>query len=463
MSKSRSTTKSHDSFNQNVNEIHITNLLSDDLSIKNDPDYIKLYHDLKLWLSTVNTFNNEKDLQLDFYQNCLKKYDENIINKLKYTDGFKGTVFKALFEQLMPNFCLIDYYNSHLKSKTSDLDLEFLPFHIVTILELKIKLKDCNIRQLLHYLRIILDYSPSSRTYIIGAITDFHHIQFAKVVRSTDDDQMTYVVSIKKIIYDNEYLLHYLTMFFTTELSTFGYSRVETLPKNIRIDQKLLGIGANSIVFNCYLIENPLNECTLKISNKYILKTSTEYVLKISNESVDKEVSIYEKLYADKYKIIQVHPYAFVFCFPPGQIISKENLFNNIHIIWNQIKRAHENHIVHRDIRMSNIIQILNSQTKNYEILLIDCHSAIEIGSNVKYSGSLSTASNFILDKLSQNSKETIQYLPVDDVISMMKMILLEIIPIDYKNTISSKVRQHSSSGVLTCYVDINYDFCHSR
>ncbi|CAF1370333.1 unnamed protein product [Adineta steineri] len=167
MSKSRSTTKSHDSFNQNVNEIHITNLLSDDLSIKNDPDYIKLYHDLKLWLSTVNTFNNEKDLQLDFYQNCLKKYDENIINKLKYTDGFKGTVFKALFEQLMPNFCLIDYYNSHLKSKTSDLDLEFLPFHIVTILELKIKLKDCNIRQLLHYLRIILDYSPSSRTYII--------------------------------------------------------------------------------------------------------------------------------------------------------------------------------------------------------------------------------------------------------------------------------------------------------
>ncbi|CAF1419613.1 unnamed protein product [Adineta steineri] len=191
MSESRSTTKSHDLFNQNVNEIHITNLLSDDLSIKNDPDYIKLYHDLKLWLSTMNTSNNEKDLQLDFYQNCLKKCDENIINKLKYTDGFKGTVFKALFEQSMPDFCLIDYYNSHLKSKTSGLDLEFLPFHIVTILELKIKLKHYNIGQLLHYLRIILDYSPSSRTYIIGAITDFHHIQFAKVVRSTDDDQIT--------------------------------------------------------------------------------------------------------------------------------------------------------------------------------------------------------------------------------------------------------------------------------
>ncbi|CAF1152797.1 unnamed protein product [Adineta steineri] len=171
-----------------------------------------------------------------------------------------------------------------------------------------------------------------------------------------------------------------------------------------------------------------------------IRNTGTEYALKISNESVDKEVSIYEKLYANKYKIIQVHPYTFVFCFSPGQIISKENLFNNIHIIWNQIRRAHENHIVHRDIRMSNIIQILNSQTKNYEILLIDWHSAIEIDSNVKYSGSVSTASNFILDKLSQNSKEAS-------------------ISSNYKNTISLKVLQHSSSGVLTCYVGINYDF----
>jgi tRNA A-37 threonylcarbamoyl transferase component Bud32 len=49
---------------------------------------------------------------------------------------------------------------------------------------------------------------------------------------------------------------------------------------------------------------------------------------------------------------------------PPGQIISKENLFNNIHVIWNQIKKAHENNILHRDIRRSNIIEIFNNQTK---------------------------------------------------------------------------------------------------
>jgi hypothetical protein len=200
----------------------------------------------------------------------------------------------------MPDFCLVDYYNSHVKSSTNGLDLEFLPLHIVSILELKIKLKDSDIGQLLHYLRIVLDYSSSSRLVILGGITDFLDIQFATVTRANNDGQMKYVVSIKEFQGGNEYLLRYLTMFFTANTSKFGYYRIEALPNNIRIDNKLLGIGANSMVFNCYLINDPSNE----------------YALKISNESVDKEVSIYQKLYGEKYKIIQVHQYAFLFLHP---------------------------------------------------------------------------------------------------------------------------------------------------
>ncbi len=92
----------------------------------------------------------------------------------------------------------------------------------------------------------------------------------------------------------------------------------------------------------------------------------------------------------------------------------------------------------------------------SYDIWLIDWHSAIEIGSNVKYSGTLSTASNFILQELSKNSNGIIQSLPIDDVISLMKMILLEIIPKDFKDAISSEVRQGSYSGILTVYSQIN-------
>lgn len=348
MSESRSTSKSHDSFNRNVIEKPIGDLFKDDYK-ENNLDYAQLYDQLKLWLSTTNITNmNEKDLQLDFYSNCMKKYDQHIDNKLKYSDGFKGIIFKGLFEGLMPDFCLIDYYNPHIRSLKSGLDLEFLPVHIVSILELKLKLKDSDVGQLLHYLRIVLDYSPSSRSFILGAITDFRDIRFAAVTRAGDnDDEMSYTVSLKELVNENEQLLHHLAMFFTADPSKFGFHRLESFPNDIRIENRLLGIGANSMVLNCYLINDPLNE----------------YALKISNKPVEKEVLIYEKLYPDKFQIVSVHQYAILFRHPPGQIISKENLFNNINIIWNQIKKAHQFRILHRDIRMSNIIEIFNHKT----------------------------------------------------------------------------------------------------
>ncbi|CAF2230246.1 unnamed protein product [Rotaria magnacalcarata] len=145
MSESRSTSKSHDSFNQNIIKKQISDLFETD-DLLNNPDYVRFNNCLKSWLSTTNLSNrNEKDLQLDFFQNCLKRYDQHIDNRLKYTDGFKGIISKALFDRLIPDFCLVDNYNSHVKSLSSGLDLEFLPFHIVSVLELKIKLKDSDI------------------------------------------------------------------------------------------------------------------------------------------------------------------------------------------------------------------------------------------------------------------------------------------------------------------------------
>ena len=208
-------------------------------------------------------------------------------------------------------------------------------------------MQDTDIGQLVHYLQIVLDYSPSSRLYILGAITDFRDIRFAKVSRSNGDNGFKYVASIKANADENEHLLHYLTTFFTADLSIFGYHRINPLPNDLRINNRLLGIGANSMVFNCYLTNDQSNE----------------YTLKISNQPVEKEVSIYQQLYSNKYDIVQIRPYAFLFLHSPGQIISKENLFNHIRTIWDQIKQAHKFDILHRDIRRSNIIEIFNQKT----------------------------------------------------------------------------------------------------
>ena len=238
MSESRSTSKSHDSFNQNVIKQEIHDIFPDD-SLENNVAYAQFSQQFKAWLSSTDISSmNEKDFQLNFYQNCMKKYDEHIDDRLKYGDGFKGTVYKALFGRLMPDFCLVDFYNGHVKSPSGSLDLEFLPMHIVSIFELKIKLKDSDIGQLLHYLRIVLDYSPSCRSFILGAITDFRHIQFASVHRSNvGDDQFKYYASIKEFHYGNDYLLHYLSMFLTVDSSKFGHHRLEKLHDDIRIDR----------------------------------------------------------------------------------------------------------------------------------------------------------------------------------------------------------------------------------
>ncbi|CAF5156041.1 unnamed protein product, partial [Rotaria sp. Silwood1] len=189
-------------------------------------NYKQLYKYIENWLKLKPENIDEKTCQLSFYIDCMKVYYGLTNDKLKYCDNFHGTVFKHLFERLIPDFCLIDNYNSNLKSKESGLDLEFLPCHIVSILEIKKKMKTDDIGQLIHYLQIVLDYSPSRYS------------------------------------------------------SQLGFKRLELFPKGILIHNQLLGIGANSLVFNC--LTNPDDK-------------NNEYTLKISNKSVDREVFIYKK------------------------------------------------------------------------------------------------------------------------------------------------------------------------
>ncbi|CAF3091072.1 unnamed protein product [Rotaria sp. Silwood2] len=113
-------------------------------------------------------------------------------------------------------------------------------------------MKDSDISQLLHYLRIVLGYSPKSRTYIMGAITDFKQIRYGKVSISNNDYDFIDAASLLPHQDKTKYLLEYLTKCFTMDRSHLGYKKLEPLPVNILIHNKLLGIGANAMIFFHY-------------------------------------------------------------------------------------------------------------------------------------------------------------------------------------------------------------------
>lgn len=137
MLESRSSSKSHEFFNQNIMERMIEDLFENGSSM-NLSSYSRLYDCIKQWLLTPNLFTmNEKAIQLSFYLNCMKVYSQQIHETLFYSDDYKAEIFKNLFQGLMPDFCLVNFYNCDSKSSSSGLDLQFLPIHIVSILQIK--------------------------------------------------------------------------------------------------------------------------------------------------------------------------------------------------------------------------------------------------------------------------------------------------------------------------------------
>ncbi|CAF4222795.1 unnamed protein product [Rotaria sordida] len=75
------------------------------------------------------------------------------------------------------------------------------------------------------------------------------------------------------------------------------------------------------------------------------------------------------------------------------------------------------------------------------------------------YNGTLSTVSTFILEELSNDRHRPIECLPIDECISFMKMILLEIILEKYKEAVSSKIQQGSFTDIILVYDQIRDSF----
>lgn len=83
----------------------------------------------------------------------------------------------------------------------------------------------------------------------------------------------------------------------------------------------------------------------------------------------------------------------------------------------------------------------------------------MEIDSSVLYAGTLSTASNFILEELGRNRNAPIQCLPIDDCISLMWMSVLEIISKVFKQAIQLKVQKASYTGIIVVYKEIKQTY----
>ncbi|CAF1515762.1 unnamed protein product, partial [Adineta steineri] len=90
-----------------------------------------------------------------------------------------------------------------------------------------------------------------------------------------------------------------------------------------------------------------------------------------------------------------------------------------------------------------------------FDILIIDWQSAREVDFDQEYSGTLSTASKCILDHLAYKRNKEILCLPVDDCVSFMKVVLLEILPKEIKEEIQAKVKQGSYSGINLIYEQV--------
>lgn len=87
----------------------------------------------------------------------------------------------------------------------------------------------------------------------------------------------------------------------------------------------------------------------------------------------------------------------------------------NLTRIIDTLKEAHHRHIVHRDVRMGNILLVDRS------FMLVDWGFACKVGEMALFQGSLLTASSKVLE----NHGNLIEYTPKDDLISFVKSLYL--------------------------------------
>lgn len=111
----------------------------------------------------------------------------------------------------------------------------------------------------------------------------------------------------------------------------------------------------------------------------------------------------------------------------------------NLTGIIDTLKEAHHRHIVHRDVRMGNILLV-----DDRSFMLIDWGFASKVGEMAQFQGSLLTASSRVLEY----HGHPIEYMPEDDLISFVKSLYLF-----SHERLSYQMRQFSGksgSGCLT-------------
>lgn len=89
----------------------------------------------------------------------------------------------------------------------------------------------------------------------------------------------------------------------------------------------------------------------------------------------------------------------------------------NLALLIDTLRSAHEKGIVHRDVRLGNILVVDSS------FLLIDWGFACKVGERSPFRGSLLTASSRVLDRHKQG--RPMVFNPADDLVSVVKFLYL--------------------------------------
>ena len=87
--------------------------------------------------------------------------------------------------------------------------------------------------------------------------------------------------------------------------------------------------------------------------------------------------------------------------------------------VWEQLNHAHESGIVHCDVRRGNVLRFEGNP------VVIDWGFVFDSGTQEEYCGTVTTASNSILQTLKLIGTERISRLSIHDAISLLKQIAL--------------------------------------
>ncbi|CAF1480228.1 unnamed protein product [Didymodactylos carnosus] len=195
------------------------------------------------------------------------------------TCNYKGLAFRGLFNDLRPDMLWLNSLNEE-----NLIDTSFLPFNIVSVLELKTReLKNTNYNQLATYLSLVLRHSPG-RTFIIGCLTNFNQTSIIKVSINSDN-KFTYIASMcEQENLEGLNSFEILSLHLTLTAEQLGVNNCFKFPYESIIIQDWIGRGSSSFAFKC--CNRGSDSC---------------YVLKVSRDKSQYEYEVIEQLHKEKF------------------------------------------------------------------------------------------------------------------------------------------------------------------